>query len=93
MKIDSVVHGIGMRPLGSFCFFQPGGTGRISNPGSSFMVLEISKQKSRHPGGQRPLSLCYANIFNLRGIIPVSYTHLDVYKRQVHRPGGEAPFF
>ena len=34
-----------------------------------FRVSEISEYKSRHPEGKRPLSLCYANIFNLRGVV------------------------
>ena len=27
----------------------------------------------------------------MNGVAPVSYTHLDVYKRQAHRPGVRIP--
>ena len=30
-------------------------------------------------------------VLELHGSVPVSYTHLDVYKRQVHNPSGHVP--
>ena len=39
-----------------------------------------------HPG-HGGLPAAGAVMVRLLALIPVSYTHLDVYKRQVHQPG------
>ena len=52
----------------------------------SQLITRLDWLNLQHANWHSQLADCFQNtafVFNLHGIVPVSYTHLDVYKRQV----------
>ena len=57
------------------------------------LVEELSRQKCAEVAAAHPDGLVIAadTVVSVGGLVPVSYTHLDVYKRQ-DRPGPAPPW-
>ena len=48
------------------------------HPDNLYQEINLFRTAEGNQGGQ-----------GFHGLLPVSYTHLDVYKRQVHNTGGQ----